>query len=144
MLRTSTPTTATYLAQIPLFSACTEKQLAKVARLFDEVTVPAGKVLVEQGAVAFDFYVIVSGAVDVAVDGVAVANLIDGQYFGELAPLDKQPRSATVTATTETRLLVMTPRAFSTAVATVPGLAAKLLAGLSARVREANSLLVAA
>ena len=144
MHRSKNASSAEVLGRIPLFSSCTDKQLAKVAHLFDEVTVPSGEVLVHQGAVEFDFYVIISGSTDVTIDGLRVASLRSGDYFGELAPLDKHPRSATVTATSETHLLVLTPRGFATAVKSVPGLASKLLAGLSLRVREANEHVVVA
>jgi CRP-like cAMP-binding protein len=62
-----------------------------------------------------------------------------GTYFGELALLDKQPRSATVTALTDCVVLVMGPREFSSALDSIPGMSRKLLAGLARRVRELDA-----
>lgn len=130
------------IARIPLFSGCTKKELQHLRSLCDEIDVPAGKVLTKQGSVGYECFVIESGTASVAIDDQVVTSLGAGTYFGELALLDKQPRSATVTAITPMRVLVMGPREFSSALETVPGLAQKLLAGLARRLRETNTRLI--
>lgn len=127
-----------HLAQIPLFANCSKKELQHLRSLCDELDVAAEKVLTKQGSVGYECFVIVSGTASVAIDGQVVTTIGPGGYFGELALLDKQPRSATVTAVTPMTVLVMGPREFMSAVETVPGLAAKLLAGLARRLRETN------
>lgn len=127
-----------HLAQIPLFANCSKKELQHLRSLCDELDIAAGKVLTKQGSVGYECFVIVAGTASVEIDDNVVTTIGPGGYFGELSLLDKQPRSATVTALTPMTVLVMGPREFMSAVDTVPGLAQKLLAGLARRVRETN------
>lgn len=127
-----------HLAGIALFAGCSRKELQHLRSLCMELDVTSGKILTKQGSVGYECFVIVEGTASVDIDGVVVTTLSTGAYFGELAMLDKQPRSATVTALTPMTVLVLGPREFSTAVDTMPGLAHKLLAGLAVRLREAN------
>jgi CRP/FNR family transcriptional regulator, cyclic AMP receptor protein len=133
--------TLDHLAAIPLFSGCSQKELKHLRSLCEEVTVAKGKVLVKQGAVGFECFVIVEGLASVSIDDHVVTTLGAGAYFGELALLDKQPRSATVTAVSDMTVLVLGPREFSSALETVPGLSQKLLSGMARRVRETNKQL---
>jgi CRP/FNR family transcriptional regulator, cyclic AMP receptor protein len=128
-----------YLGNVPLFSSCSKKELKALQSLCDRVDVPAGKELVRQGTTGYECFVLLTGTADVAINGRFVTSLGPGAYFGELALLDKQPRSATVTASSASSLLVLGPRQFSTALESFPGLAQKMLAGLAQRLREANS-----
>ena len=127
------------LAKVPLFAPCNKKELKELAQLCEQVDVPSGKVLCKQGSVGYECFVVITGACDVEIDGRVVARLGEGGYFGELALLDKRPRSATVTAASDSHLLVLGPRQFATAVDDIPGMAHRLLSGLAARLRDANS-----
>lgn len=133
-----TDPTLEHLAAIPLFSGCSQKELKQLRSLCDEITVSKGKVLVKQGAVGFECFVIVEGLASVSIDDHVVTTLGAGSYFGELSLLDKQPRSATVTAVSDMTVLVLGPREFSSALEAVPGLAQKLLSSMARRVRETN------
>jgi CRP-like cAMP-binding protein len=124
------------LRTVPLFEACTDKELTQIKRLGDEIIIPAGSVIVRQGAFGQEAYVILSGSVSVSVSGTDVATLTDGSYFGELAPLDHLPRSATVTATTEVRALVFNSREFSTLLAEHSAVNRKLLSDYAHRLRD--------
>jgi CRP-like cAMP-binding protein len=128
-----------HLRSVPLFAACSRKDLQKIARASDEVRVPAGRVLVEQGTIGRECFVIVDGTASVRRNGRKVATLGAGDYFGELSLLDKGPRTATVDAATPLTVLVLGPREFSGVIDDVPGLAHKLLATLAARVRELDT-----
>ena len=128
-----------HLAQVPLFAACSRKELQSIAKASDEVTVPSDKVLVEQGAAGRECFVIVEGSASVRRNGRKVATLGPGSYFGELSLLDKGPRTATVTADTPLTVLVLGPREFSSILDSVPGLSHKLLATLASRVRDLDS-----
>ena len=124
------------LSHVSLFSACSQRELEKVARVIDEVKLDAGRVLVEQGRVGHECYVIVSGKAAVSRDGVAIAVLGPGSPVGELAVIDGGPRSATVTASTDLDLLVLGQREFAGLLAEVPTLNHKILVALAGRVRE--------
>lgn len=125
-----------HLADVPLFSACSKKDLQQVARRAEDVRVDAGKVLVREGAAGAEFFVIVEGEADVTRRGEKVATLGPGKFFGDLALLDRAPRNATVTAATPMELVVLGQREFAALIDDVPGFAHKLLAGLAHRLRE--------
>jgi CRP/FNR family cyclic AMP-dependent transcriptional regulator len=124
------------LAAVPLFRSSSKRELEKIARAADEVIVPAGRVLVTQGEIGRECYVIVSGEASVSRDGREIARLGAGKPIGELAVLDGGPRTATVTATTELDVLVLGQREFSALLTEVPGLAHKVMVNLAERVRE--------
>ncbi len=127
-----------HLGAIPLFGACTDKQLKQVRGLLNEVNVPAGKVLVKEGGTGYECFIIVSGHVEVSIGDEVISRFAEGEYFGELALLDRRPRSATVTATTDCTVMVLTQREFAKALDTIPGLSAKVLENLAIRLRESN------
>ena len=128
-----------YLGRVPLFSACTKKDLQHIAKYSDRVQVPAGTKLTQEGRVGYEFYVILDGKVSVSRDGREVNTLGPGDAFGELALLDRAPRNATVEAVTEVDALVMGQREFTAALDVVPTLAHKLLVGLARRIHDIDA-----
>ena len=96
-----------HLASVSLFSACSKKELQAVAKATDEVTIPAGKTLCEQGAVGREAFVIVEGTAEVRRNKKKVAEIGPGTCVGELALLDHRPRTASVIATTDLTVLVI-------------------------------------
>lgn len=128
-----------HLASVPLFAACSRKDLQRIARASDEVQVPAGRTLVKQGDVGRECFVLVDGSVKVERNGRKVATLGPGAYFGELSLLDKGPRTATATTEEDSTVLVLGPREFSAVLDEVPQLAHKLLAALAQRIRELDT-----
>ena len=124
------------LARVPLFSACSKKELQLIAKRAEHVDVPAGKVLVREGAAGAEFFVILDGTAEVSRHGRRVATLDPGAFFGDLALLDRAPRNATITATTPMELMVLGQREFAAMIDDVPGFAHKLLTGLAHRLRE--------
>ena len=127
------------LAQVRMFSAFNKKELALIARASDEVSVPAGKELVQEGTPGHEFFLILSGEASVRRNGRKIVTLGPGQYFGELALLDRGPRTATVVSETPMELLVLGQREFAGVLDEVPHLAHKLLTIMAARVREADA-----
>jgi CRP-like cAMP-binding protein len=130
-----------HLAQIRLFSSCNNKELAKIAKASDELSIAQGKVLMAQGQAGREAFVIVDGTATVSVGDVDVAELGPGHHVGELALLDGGPRTATVTAKTDMTVLVISQRAFFGLLDEVPGLARKILASLAGMVRELDEQL---
>ncbi len=128
-----------HLSQVPLFSACSKRDLSLVARRAEDVRVDAGKVLVTEGEAGHEFFVIVSGTARVTRHGKRVAALGPGSAFGELALLDKAPRNATVLAETPMELVVLGQREFAGIIDEVPGFARKLLTGMALRLRAADA-----
>jgi CRP-like cAMP-binding protein len=86
-----------------------------------------------------EFYLIASGSAVVRRGGRKVATLGPGSYFGEMALLDRGPRSATVTTAEPTELIVLGQREFMAVLDRVPPVAHKLLVSMAGRLREADS-----
>jgi CRP-like cAMP-binding protein len=114
------------LKRIPLFADLSRRDLDRLARRTDEVDVKAGRHLVDQGAFPHEFIVIESGAAEVLVDGERVAELGEGDFFGEMALLVEQRRTATVTATSDLRVIVMHERDFRAMEDEMPEVAARI------------------
>ena len=132
-----------HLAQVRLFRACSRKELTTIGRASDEVRVAAGKTIVEEGQTGHEFFLILDGNATVQRNGRKVATLGPGDYFGELALLDRGPRNATVKADGDMEILVLGQREFSGVLDEVPTIAHKLLASMATRLREADAKEVA-
>lgn len=127
-----------HLAQVPLFSGCSDRDLHHLAQAVDEVMLPEGTVLTREGDVGREAFVVVSGTAEVTRDGVAVAEIGPGAVVGEMSLLDGGPRSATVTATSDIDALVLTRPAFNAVLDEVPTFAHRLLVSLAQRLRVAE------
>jgi CRP-like cAMP-binding protein len=126
------------LATVPLFSACSKKELQLVARGAERIAVDAGKVIVVEGSAGSEFFVIISGAARVERSGRKVASLGPGNFFGDLALLDRAPRNASVIAESPMELAKVGQKAFDELL-DVPGFSKKLLAGLARRLRQEDA-----
>lgn len=126
------------LSGVEIFSGFSPDQLATVRSMADEVAAEPGAVLMEQGDVGQEAFVIVSGQAAISVAGTRVATVGVGTIVGEMALLDGRPRSATVTAVTDCELLSFNHKRFQALVATMPAETVEMMADLSARMREAN------
>jgi CRP/FNR family transcriptional regulator, cyclic AMP receptor protein len=126
------------LSGVQLFSACSKRDLARIAALTEEIDIPAGRVLIRRGDTGRQCFVIVDGTAKASLPGRKAARLGPGECFGELALLDRLPRSATVTAETDMHLLVLGSREFSTLLVDVPSVARRVLEAVAGRVRAAE------
>jgi CRP-like cAMP-binding protein len=131
-----------HLLEIPLFALCWRKEVAHIGRLATRTSFPAGRVLAEQGQPGRELVVIVEGTVTVDVDGISVATLGPGDFFGEIALLHPGPRTATVIAETDVEAYVIGRGEFHGLIHEYPGVAVKMLAGVAARLRAADRHLV--
>ena len=137
------------LAAVPLFRGLSRKELELVGRRVDQVSVDAGRVLVEEGRGGREFFVVLDGLAAVSRDKAELGVLVPGDCFGELALLDRAlcprptytggPCAATVTAMTSMEVLVFEQRAFKGLLSSVPQLAMNLLAVLAHQLREART-----
>ena len=125
-----------HLRNVPLFSACTKKELEKVAKAVDEISMTAGTLIVDQGQTGREAFVVMDGAVAVKRNGRKIATLGAGDVVGELSLLDHGPRTATAVCETDCTLLVIDQRRFLGVIDDVPSISHKLLAALASRIRE--------
>jgi len=107
---------ATHLDQlkaIPLFSGLADADLQFLAGQMDEVSIPAGAVLITEGAGNNVFFVILEGVVDVSVGGKHRRTLGPHDFFGEISMMELDPATATVASRTPIRAFVMSHAQFS-------------------------------
>ena len=121
------------LKRVPLFAGCSKAELREVALSTDEIDLRDGHVLTREGRSGREFFILVEGTASVTQDGTTIAELKEGDWFGEIALLTHRPRTATVTATSPVRVLVLTDRAFRRVVETMPRIALKVLASVGQR-----------
>jgi CRP-like cAMP-binding protein len=127
------------LKRAPLFEGLSRKELVLLARVTEDLEVPAGKVLCREGETGQEFFVIVEGKTDVTSKGKRVATRGDGDFVGEIALLEDTKRTATVTAKTPLRLFVLTRRDFRRLVNENPSVERKVLQALARRVVELSA-----
>lgn len=128
------------LRSVPLFSGCSDRQLQFIATRVEDIDLPAGKVLTEQGKSGGEFFIVLSGEAEVRQDGALVNTMRAGDHFGEIALLDNGPRTATVTARTPMRCLVLSPRQFQDVLHQDAEIAVTLLHSVTRRLRAAAQL----
>ena len=101
--------TVELLATVPLFSSLDRKELQRLAKDFTERTFPAGSVVVREGDEhGVGFFVVAEGEGTVSVGGKEVGKVKPGDHFGVVALISDRKRTATITADTELKTLVMT------------------------------------
>jgi CRP/FNR family transcriptional regulator, cyclic AMP receptor protein len=130
------------LQGVPWFAACTEEQLFEMARIAERLRIQAGEVILREGRLGRELFVILEGTATVTREERVVNILHAGDYFGELAAIEAVPRSATVHASTDLDVLIVGPREFETMME-IPGFRNALLSGMSRRIREADDRLAA-
>ena len=123
------------LQKAPLWSGLTEKELKVIARSFKELKYESGDFIVRKGEAGVGFYLIADGTVEVRTDGRVLSRFGPGQFFGEMALLDGQPRSADVVATEPTRCLALSSWSFKSIVSEHPKMVLKLLQESVRRIR---------
>jgi CRP-like cAMP-binding protein len=127
------------LLKVPMFQACSKRELTMVSRLAEDCRFESRDVLVREGDRGEEFFVIVDGKAEVSRGGRKVAVLGPGDFFGELALLDPAPRDATVTAVTPLEAVILGRRELTGLLAEVPSIARRLLVGMARRLREADN-----
>jgi CRP/FNR family transcriptional regulator, cyclic AMP receptor protein len=125
-----------HLQRVPLFSGFDEDELRRVAELSRIVEAPAGTVVTQIGDAGESFFVIIDGMAGVRTPVGAGSQLQPGDFFGEMSLLDGEPRSATIVATTDLRLLVVDRSHFWRLLNETPELMRRILTILSRRVRR--------
>jgi CRP/FNR family cyclic AMP-dependent transcriptional regulator len=126
------------LSRVPLFSGCSRRDLQAIARVVKDIDHPAGTVVAREGEPGVGLFVIAEGTAEVSIGGKKKATLGPGEFFGEIALLDGGPRTATVTATTDVKLLGLTEWVFRGLMQEQPSIALKTLQAMAGRLRSAT------
>ena len=122
------------LKKVPLFAKLDKKGLQDVAHIADEIDLPAGKEMATEGDRGREFFVLLSGEAEVTKGGGRINTMKEGDFFGEIALVTKMPRTATVTATTDVDVLVITERDFDALLKKSPEISRNIAEALAERV----------
>lgn len=127
------------LRRVPALAAYSDAQLGDLARLVDELLVESGHVLTLEGASGREAFLIVDGEATVTIAGELIAVVGPGQFVGEMSLLEHEPCTATVTAVTPMRVLVMDPRSFGTLLSDA-SMATRMARALASRLRQQQAV----
>lgn len=114
------------LSMIPLFASLSKKEREQVSRWADEIDVAEGKHLVDQGDFGYEFFAILGGTAAVRQGDEHVAELGPGDFFGEIALVRTDRRTASVVATTPMQVVVMLKRDFKAMADEMPQVATQI------------------
>jgi uncharacterized membrane protein len=137
---------AELLAGIPMFEDLGPDDLAALARAVVPRQCAAGQMIIHQGDAGTSMFIVVDGNVNIHLPGeqsrrISLKDIAAGEYFGELALFDNQPRSASAVATTNAMLLELDRTTLSSYLAARPHAAMVLLSTLAGRLRATNEML---
>jgi CRP-like cAMP-binding protein len=121
------------LRDVPFFSRLSKRELATVAQKTDEVDVKQGDVVAREGEFGQEFFVIIDGTAEVLRGESAIAELGPGEFFGEMALLEEERRTATVRAISSMKLLVMTRQSFRDIDRSMPQVHAAVVDAINSR-----------
>ena len=129
------------LQSVPIFSGLNDRQLRSLTRDSQGRAFTDGETVVKQGDKGLGFYLLLEGRVEVRRKGRRLATLGPGEFFGEMALFDEQPRSADVVALQPTRCLVLTKWEFWGFAMNQPRMLRGMLAEMARRLAETNRAL---
>ena len=129
------------LSELELFAGADREQLGAIARRSMAIEVDEGRELVREGCEAREFVVILDGYAAVTISGVPISYLGAGSCFGEMSLIDGTRRSATVTAASPMRLIVVTREDFLDLLAQEPSFCLRVLRMVVGRLRLADAQL---
>jgi CRP/FNR family transcriptional regulator, cyclic AMP receptor protein len=126
------------LSQVPLFAGCSNRELQTIARTVRDIDHTPGAVIAREGEPGVGLFIIADGKAEVTIGGKKKATLGPGDFFGEIALLEGGPRTATVTAVSDVRLLGLTEWVFRSLMMDHPSIALKTLEAMAGRLRDAT------
>jgi CRP/FNR family transcriptional regulator, cyclic AMP receptor protein len=124
------------LASSPTFAKLGDRKLKSLAPFTDDIEVPAGTTLMREGSVPNELEILVAGHVEISIGGTKVADAGPGSVLGEMALVNRDLRAATVTATEDSHLIVISGRAFAGLVEKHPEIADDLRSLAQRRAEE--------
>jgi CRP-like cAMP-binding protein len=130
------PEWVSVLETVPLFAGLSKRHLRRVARMAIRADIPQHTVILSPEREADSFFVILDGEAEVATPTGAQIRLGPGRFFGEMALLDRSPRTATVTAATDMQVMRIAQRRFSQLLESEPKVSLAIMRELAARVRR--------
>ena len=130
------------LRKSPFLEGLSRKDLEEVGRLADEVDLPAGRTLMREGDLGREFYVIISGSVDIERGGKHIRTMGPGEFFGDISLVTERRRTATVTVKEDATFLVLGHREFHSLMDQFPSIRLGVLESIANRLRALEPDLV--
>jgi CRP-like cAMP-binding protein len=127
------------LRGVAFFDGFGDDELSRVAELADDVEAETGAILVDQGRVGQECFVIIEGQAGVFANGEHIATVGPGMMVGEMALVEHRPRNATVVAETPMRLLAFDTRHFKQLLEEMPKAHDRVMEMLASRLQENKS-----
>ncbi|MCW2786132.1 MAG: cAMP-dependent protein kinase regulatory subunit-like [Marmoricola sp.] len=124
---------AELIKSLPLFTGCTATEIAEVAAIADEIDLPAGRTLATESADGQEFVVLVDGTATVTQGDAVINTMRAGDFFGEIALITGDPRTASVVATSAVHALIIEGHAFRRLLAHSPDINEKVQKAFSER-----------
>jgi hypothetical protein len=124
------------LKRTPLLADLSKRDIEEVGRLADEVDVRAGRVLLKEGDPGREFFVIIDGQIEITKEGRHLRTMGAGEFLGDIALVVERPRTATATAVTDSRLLVVGHREFHSLMEQFPSIRVSVLESIALRLRD--------
>jgi CRP/FNR family cyclic AMP-dependent transcriptional regulator len=121
------------IRKVPLFARCSRAELKEIAKLADEIDLSEGKEMTREGAPGREFFVLLEGTADVKKNSRKVNMLGPGDFFGEIALVSHEPRTATVIASSPIRALVITDRSFRRLLDDAPQVKTRVMEAMAER-----------
>jgi CRP/FNR family cyclic AMP-dependent transcriptional regulator len=121
------------IRKVPLFARCSRAELKEIAKLADEIDLSEGKEMTREGAPGREFFVLLEGTADVKKNSRKVNTLGPGDFFGEIALVSHEPRTATVIASSPIRALVITDRSFRRLLDDAPQVKTRVMEAMAER-----------
>lgn len=128
------------LQQLAVFARCSPKELEALTRIGTVIRVDPGYTFMRQGRRGWEFFIVMGGIARCLVNDHVVAHYEAGEFFGEMAIIDSEPRSATVEAETAMTVMVVDSREFTLMLERAPSAVRPLMAAMAQRLRTAQSV----
>jgi len=127
------------LKRTPLLAGLGSRDIEEVGRLVDEVDLKAGYVLMREGDIGREFFVIIDGQVRIEKGGATIRTMGPGEFLGSIALVTEGPRTATATTETPCRLLVLNHGAFHQLMDQYPSIRLSVLEALATQLRNLDT-----
>lgn len=127
---------AELIRSLPLFRDCNATEVAEVAAIADEIDLRAGRTLATEHADGQEFVVIIDGRATVTQGGSPINQMGAGDFFGEIALLSGEPRTASVVADTDVHALVIEGHAFRRLLEDAPDIREKVERAVAERTAD--------
>ena len=131
------------LQSVPLFTAMTLEQLEAIHRCLNEQHYTLGEHVFAEGDVGDEMYIVAEGEIEIVIEvenaePLLLATVLPGSYFGEMAVLDNEPRSATARVSKDARLLTLKGEQLKELIYVMPEIAFTIFKVLSERLRKSD------